>query len=112
MRPTTIPLTLASLLITGLLNPLRATAQPAPGPCVQITAACLQQGFVPDGTKAGAGLMEDCIRHFLEGTPVRQQGTKGLPLIDPQVVTACKQENPNFGKGGGARQPTAKPSGR
>ena len=55
--------------------------------------------------------MEDCIRHFLEGTPVRQQGTKGLPLIDPQVVTACKQQNPNFGKGG-ASQPAPKPSGR
>jgi hypothetical protein len=71
----------------------------------------LQQGFVPDGAKAGAGLMEECIRHFMEGTPVREQGTKGLPLIDPQVVTACKQQNPNFGKGG-AGAPTPKPSGR
>ena len=71
----------------------------------------MQQGFT-DGAKAGVGLMENCIRHFIEGTPVRQEGTKGLPLIDPHVVTACKEQNPNFGKSGGASPPTPKPSGR
>src|SRR5271166_706010 len=122
MRATTILLTLASLLVTGLLNPLLAQpaqpapaqpapAQPAPGPCVQITAACMRAGFVPNGAKTGVGLVEDCIRPIIEGTPQRQQVTTALPQIDPQVVTACKQQNPNFGKGGGASQPTPKPSG-
>ena len=123
MRATAIPLTLASLLITGLLNPLRAQpaqpapvrpapAQPAPGPCVEITAACLRAGFVPNGATAGVGLVVDCIQPIIAGTPQRQEATQALPRIDPQVVTACKQQNPDFGKGGGASQPTAKPSGR
>jgi hypothetical protein len=36
-------------------------------------------------------------------TPQRKQATKALPQIDPLVVAACKERNPNFGKGGRAR---------
>jgi hypothetical protein len=48
-------------------------------------------------------------------TPQRKQATKALPQIDPLVVAACKERNPNFGKGGRAKsqpnvQPTTKPS--
>ena len=111
MRATTIPLTLASLLITGLLNPLLAQpaqpapvqpapatpAQPAPkgGPCAQIAAACTQAGFVPNGAKTGVVIVVDCIRPIMMGNAA--QGVKPLPNIDPQVVAACKQRNPNFG---------------
>jgi hypothetical protein len=123
MRATNISLTLASLLVIGLLNPVLAQpaqpapvqpglTQPAPGPCVQITATCLRAGFVPNGAKTGVGLAEDCIGPIIEGTPQRPQATTALPKIDPQIVTACKQQNPNFGKGGGANQPTPKPSSR
>jgi hypothetical protein len=34
------------------------------------------------------------------------QATKVLPQIDPQVVAACKERDPNFGKGGRARTQT------
>lgn len=127
MRTITIPLVLVSLFLTGLLSPSLAQpaqtapaqvqttpaqpaptqsppAQPAPkrvGPCAQIMAACKQAGFVRNGAKAGAGIMVDCIRPIVVGTPQQVQGTKPLPQIDPQLVAACKRRNPNFGMGGG-----------
>jgi hypothetical protein len=93
-----------------------APAQPAPnrvGPCAQITAACKQAGFVQNGAKTGVGIMVDCVRPIMVGTPQQVQGAKPLPQVDPQLVTACKQRNPNFGMGGGAQliQPTNKPPG-
>jgi hypothetical protein len=45
-------------------------------------------------------LEPDCIRPIMTATPPQQQATKPLPQIDPQVVAACKQQDPNFGKGG------------
>jgi hypothetical protein len=85
MRATTIPLAL-SLFLAGLLSPSlaqpaqptpAAPAQPAPvqptpkrgGPCAQIAAACKQAGFVPQGAKSGAGIVVDCIRPIMVGTP-------------------------------------------
>jgi hypothetical protein len=44
------------------------------------------------------------------GTPQRKQATKALPQIDPQVVAACKQRNPNFGKGRAKSESTAQPT--
>jgi hypothetical protein len=101
-----------------------APAQPAPsqaapnrvGPCAQITAACKQAGFVPNGAKTGVGVIVNCVRPIMMGTPQGVQGTNPLPQIDPQVVAACKQRNPNFGMGGRAQlqpsgQPTTKPPG-
>jgi hypothetical protein len=123
MPITTIPLAMVALLVTGVLSPSLAQpaqptpvqpapAQPAPAPCVQITAACLRAGFDPNGAKAGFGLVEDCIQPIMSGTPQRKQATKALPEIDPQLATACKQQNPIFGKGGRVDQPTTKPSAR
>jgi hypothetical protein len=91
-----------------------ASAQSAPdrvGPCAQITAACKQAGFVPNGAKTGVGIIVDCVRPIMVGTPQQVQGVKPLPQVDPQVVAACKQRNPNFGMGGGGGQPATKPSG-
>jgi hypothetical protein len=88
-------------------------AQPVPlgaRPCAQIRAACTQAGFVRQGGRTGAGLGVDCIRPIMAGTPQRKGTTKPLPQIDPQLLAACKQQNPNFGMGGGG-QPTTKPSG-
>ena len=86
------------------------TVQPAPkGPCAQIRAACTQAGFVPNGANMGVGVMADCIRPIIAGTPQRGRTTKPLPQIDPQVVVACKNQNPNFGMGGAAK---AQPRGQ
>jgi hypothetical protein len=133
MHATTIPLALTGLFLVILLSPTlaqpaqptpSAPAQPAPvqpapkrgGPCAQIAAACKQAGFVPKGAKSGVGIALDCIRPIMMGTPPGLPATKPLPQIDPQVVAACKQQNPNFGMGGRAKmqpsgQPTTKPPG-
>jgi hypothetical protein len=113
MRVTAIPLTVGSLLLVGLLSPSMAQptapAQIAPkgdDPCAQIAVACKQAGFAP-----GSGLGSECIRPIMAATPQQKQATKPLPQIDPQVVAACKQLNPNFGRGAGGGQPATKPSG-
>jgi hypothetical protein len=83
-----------------------APVQPAPkGACAQIRAACTQAGFVPNGVNMGVGIAVDCIRPIITGTPQRMGATKPLPQIDPQVVIACKNQNPNFGMGGGGATP-------
>src|SRR5215472_2282293 len=113
MRATTIPLALTSLFLVGLLSPsLAQPVQPTPkrgGPCAQIAAACKQAGFVPQGAKSGAGIVVDCIRPIMVGTPQGVQGAKPLPQTDPQLVAACKQQNPNFGT---ARRANPQPSGQ
>lgn len=90
-----------------------APLQAAPkGPCAQIRAACTQAGFVANGAAMGAGIVVDCIRPIMAGTPQRKRATKPLPQVDPQVVVACKNQNPNFGMGAAARGPAGQnPSG-
>jgi hypothetical protein len=89
-----------------------APAQTAPTkPCAQIRASCAQAGFVPNGANMGVGIVVDCIRPIMAGTPQRKRATKTLPQIDPQVVVACKKQNPNFGMGGAAKaQPSGQPA--
>src|SRR5271169_115988 len=61
-----------------------APVQPAPkGACAQIRAACTQAGFVPNGLNMGVGIVVDCIRPIITGTPQRRGATKPLPQIDP-----------------------------
>ena len=46
------------------------TVQAAPkGRCAQIRAACTQAGFVPNGANMGVGIIVDCIRPIIAGTP-------------------------------------------
>ena len=103
MRGATVPL-LVSFLVTPLLTQAAQSArtQPVPWhPCAKIAQACTRAGFVPNGAKNGLGLMSDCIRPIMLGTPKLQ--ATALPQIDPQIVAACKQRSPNFGKGGRVR---------
>jgi hypothetical protein len=72
-------------------------------PCAQIRAACMQAGFVPNGANMGIGIIVDCIRPIMAGAPQRKRATKPLPQIDPQLVIACKNRNPNFGGGANAQ---------
>jgi hypothetical protein len=108
MRATTIMLSLFGLLLTGVFSlslaqpPQSAPAQPVLWhPCAQIRAACTQAGFVPNGAKTGVGIAVDCIQPIMIGTPQRQQATKPLPPVEPRIVSACKERNPNFGLDGG-----------
>jgi hypothetical protein len=72
-------------------------------PCAKIRAACQQAGFVPNGANMGIGIILDCIRPIMAGTSQRKQAVKPLPQIDPQLVVACKNRNPNFGGGANMR---------
>jgi hypothetical protein len=72
-------------------------------PCAQIREACLQAGFIPNGASMGVGIIVDCIRPIMASGPQRKRAAKPLPPIDPQLVMACKNRNPNFG--GGANGP-------
>ena len=108
MRATTMTLSLLGLLFSGASSVSLAQApQPVPTqsvpwhPCAKITAACAQAGFVPNGAKMGLGIAVDCIRPIMIGTPQRKQATKALPQVDPQVVRACRERNPDFGMDGG-----------
>jgi hypothetical protein len=57
----------------------------------------MQAGFVPQGARAGDGLVVDCIRPIMQGIPQPQRAAKPLPAVDPQLVEACRAQNPNFG---------------
>jgi hypothetical protein len=109
--------TLVSLLVL-LAQPVQPTPAQAAAtqpvswhPCARIRAGCNQAGFVRNGAKRGLGIMLDCVRPIMAETPQRAQATKALPQIDPLVVAACRERNPNFGKGGRAKsQPSVKPT--
>jgi hypothetical protein len=91
--------TLAALVIA--MGSGAVLAQPAPpqGACRQIRAACEQAGFTQGGVKQGLGLQVDCIRPIMQGTQQRRRAGAPLPQVDPQLVTACNTQNPNFGRG-------------
>jgi hypothetical protein len=112
MRTVVIPLTVVGILLTGLsVFAQPAKAAPKWDACIQIMAACEQAGFVPKGATTGLGLVVDCIRPIIGGTPQRKKAAKPLPEVDPQLVASCKEQNPNFGQGGGAKlQPGAQPT--
>jgi len=73
--------------------------------CQQIRAACRTAGFVQGG-EIGERLVLDCFNPIALGEMPKRQATKPLPQIDPQVVSACKDQL--SGKSGGASaQPQA-----
>ena len=72
---------------------------PMRGACRQIMTACRDAGFVPGGRANGNGLQGDCVAPIMQGKPQRRKATKPLPQVDPEMVAACKAENPNFGQG-------------
>ena len=78
--------------------------QPPPRPCAAIRTVCVQAGFVPQGARAGEGLVVDCIRPIMQGIPQPPRASKALPAIDPQLVEACRAQNPSFGMPNAAKQ--------
>jgi hypothetical protein len=72
--------------------------------CAALRTVCVQAGFVPQGARAGEGLVVDCIRPLMQGIPQPRRATKPLPAVDPQLVEACRTQNPNFGMANAAQQ--------
>ena len=102
MRRHEICLAALAALIVG--SGSAAAQQPPPRPCAALRTVCLQAGFVPQGARAGDGLVVDCIRPIMKGIPQPPRATKPLPAVDPQLVEACRAQNPNFGMGNAAQQ--------
>jgi hypothetical protein len=105
----------ASIVAIATLIVVPAAAQqqqpPMPRPCAAIRIVCQQAGFVPQGARQGEGLIVDCIRPIMMGTPQPQRATKPLPAVDPALVEACRAQNPNFGMGNAAQQQMQGPPG-
>jgi hypothetical protein len=92
-----LPSTALAAVLIGLTAVAAQAQQPkGDGPCRQIRAACEQAGFKQGGAKEGSGLLVDCVRPIVQGTPPRPNAL-ALPQVDPQLVEACKQRNPNLG---------------
>jgi hypothetical protein len=112
MRAALFPPLVVCLLVGALTHSTRAQPAGPGGPCAQIRAACQEAGFVAHGAKTGLGIDKDCILPIMQGTPQPRRAAQPLPAIDPQIVTACKAKNPNFGmahKGPSSMQPGAPP---
>jgi hypothetical protein len=90
------------MLIGG--TAVAAAQQGMPKPCAALRQVCAQAGFVPQGARAGEGLVVDCIRPIMQGLPQPTRATKPLPAVDPQLVEACRAQNPNFGMANAAQQ--------
>ena len=93
---------LAALIAAA--QPGAAQQQPLPRPCAALRQVCVQAGFVPQGARAGEGLIVDCIRPLMQNIPQPQRATKPLPAVDPALVESCRAQNPNFGMGNAAQQ--------
>jgi hypothetical protein len=89
----------AALSVPNEPAPAQSEAEESgPGrPCAQIREACRQAGFIPNRASMGGGIIVDCIRPIMANSPQRRRAAKPLPPIDPQLVNACKNRNPNFG---------------
>ena len=66
-------------------------------PCEFITASCKQAGFVTGAVSSGNGLAFDCIVPIMQGRPQPREATKPLPHISPDVISACRVNNPEYG---------------
>src|SRR6266481_4162526 len=84
-------------IMLALAGATAAHAQAA-GPCREIVAACREAGFTQGGARTGDGIVIDCVRPIMLGAAQPRRATKPLPQIDPQIVAACKERNPDFGQ--------------
>jgi predicted Ser/Thr protein kinase len=94
----------------GTATTTAATTTPTRWPCEQIGTACEKAGFVHGNAQQGNGLSADCIVPILKGTPQRKRASIPLPQVDPQIVAACREKNPNFGTPKGNGKGTKGPS--
>jgi hypothetical protein len=94
MRAMTIVVSLVGLLFSsGFSLSLAQSAQPAPAqpvpwhPCAQITAACTQAGFVPNGAKTGVGSQWIVSSPLCSGRP---NGSGPLSLCRHSTRMLCR----------------------
>jgi len=88
---------LALIATLSIACPVVVFAQKT-GACQQIVAACKNAGFVENEYQKGYGLQMDCINPIMSGTKQPTTATKPLPSVSPQLIAACKQQEPHFGE--------------
>jgi N-acetylglucosamine-6-sulfatase len=98
MRKVGIPMGRLCTIVVTLGTAFVAVAASAQGPCEQIAAACRTAGFVQGGTKGGNGLYLDCIQPLMQEVERPRRAARTLPQVDPQVLAACRQQDPGFGQ--------------
>ena len=96
LQPLLSGLATIAIGISAAFQPAPAPAQPI-APCAQIRAACEQAGFVQGAVRDGYGLQIDCVRPIMQETPQPPRASKPLPQINPELIAACREKNPNFG---------------
>jgi hypothetical protein len=104
MRRPDIRIAALAALLAGCGAAPAQQGQGLPRPCAALRQVCVQAGFVPQGARAGEGLVIYCIRPLMQGIPQPRRAAKPLPAVDPQLVEACRAQNPNFGMANAAQQ--------
>ncbi len=95
-------------VVLGLALPVAAQSAEA-GPCQEIVAACKNGGFVAGDFRQGFGLWADCVDPIVHGTNRPANADRPLPVVAPEVVAACRQQNPTFGQQHKAGPPAPPP---
>jgi hypothetical protein len=77
--------------------------------CATIRQLCENAGFVQGAAQSGNGLQRDCIQPIMQGATQSSGASRPLPVVDPQLVSACRATKPNFGQSNAT--PKAPPPG-
>ena len=91
ISPATLGTFTVGLVLTG------AAQSAEQRPCDQIIHACKQAGFVEGDYKKGYGLWIDCIDPIMRGTKQPAIADKPLPQVSPELIEACRKNDPKFG---------------
>lgn len=78
------------MFIAGLTAMCGSSSARGQNPCAQVLEACRSAGFVRGASREGNGLIADCFNPLVEGGLPRRAGGPALPLVDPQIVAACR----------------------
>ena len=92
------PTTLGTFTVGLVLSFAARSAEQPLRPCEQIIHACKHAGFVEGDYKKGYGLWIDCIDPIMRGMEQPANADKPLPPVPAELIQACKQKDPKFGR--------------
>jgi hypothetical protein len=92
------PATLGTFTVGLALSLAAQSAEQGLRPCDQIIHACKQAGFVEGDYKKGYGLWIDCIDPIMRGAKQPAIADKPLPQVSLELIEACSQKDPHFGR--------------
>jgi hypothetical protein len=96
-------------VVVVLCSTHAAPGNAAQDPCATIRQLCENAGFVQGAAQSGNGLQRDCIQPILQGATQSSGASRPLPVVDPQLVSACRAAKPNLGQSNAT--PKAPPPG-